>query len=214
MKGRAASVRKWALLLASGVVVALVVIALLAVVGSSTSQSETRDVTVSDGRMRAQTRERFGFWRIQATSIVEPLQGWMPHDDPSQLPQPPAWRRAMLERTSEILIYDVIELGRPWPIATSQPTTVPADRSWTSITPRRYHFGPLSIEWPGYIYWPGLLAWISIITAAWALAWVAATIARSRIRRARGQCLDCGYSLAGISGERCPECGSNVAHDR
>ncbi|MCC6968880.1 MAG: hypothetical protein IT434_01540 [Phycisphaerales bacterium] len=214
MKGRATSVWRWAWLLASGVAVALVVIALLAVVGSNTSLAPAPTTTARDGGRLAKVFAKCNLWKVDLSLAVLPVGASAFSGESSPLESAPMWRAAMMQRSDSMVIYKCIELGRPWPIATSQPSSIPADGSWTSITPHWYHFGPLSIEWPGYVYWPGLLAWIGVITAAWMLAWVAATIARRRIRRARGQCVDCGYSLAGISGERCPECGSIVAHDR
>jgi hypothetical protein len=57
-------------------------------------------------------------------------------------------------------------------------------------------------------YWPGFLADIFFygIAGGGLLVWLVGT--RRRIRRRRGECLNCGYALAGLT--TCPECGAQT----
>ena len=63
---------------------------------------------------------------------------------------------------------------------------------------------------PYYPAWPGF----TINTACWASVWwvvfLLLSVTRRRIRKARGQCLHCGYSLRNLASPRCPECGTVI----
>lgn len=55
--------------------------------------------------------------------------------------------------------------------------------------------------------WLGLIANVAIFTAALvAIRWLACSI-RIAVRSRRGLCVCCGYSLQGVRGHVCPECG-------
>jgi hypothetical protein len=73
---------------------------------------------------------------------------------------------------------------------------------------------PSPIKPPHYLsvrpIWPGFA--INTIFYA-AIVWVlffAPGMVRRRLRRKRGQCAACGYSLRGIAGGKCPECGASI----
>ena len=55
------------------------------------------------------------------------------------------------------------------------------------------------------VFWPTML--LLILWGALAYPTVARSVRRRRWR-ARGQCVECGYSLRGLPGARCPECGA------
>jgi hypothetical protein len=65
------------------------------------------------------------------------------------------------------------------------------------------HF-PLRPIWPGFA-----INTIFYAAIVWVLFAVPATI-RRRVRRKRGQCAACGYSLRESVSEKCPECGAAV----
>src|SRR5262249_38278223 len=59
--------------------------------------------------------------------------------------------------------------------------------------------------------WSGLLVTTAVYTILWAPLLYLPAVLRAgfrRVRRARGLCPRCGYSLAGLAGEVCPECGT------
>jgi hypothetical protein len=67
-------------------------------------------------------------------------------------------------------------------------------------------FLPVTPLWPGFA-----INTIFYAAIVWGLFAVPGAI-RKRVRRKRGQCAACGYSLRGSSGEKCPECGAAVPH--
>ena len=77
---------------------------------------------------------------------------------------------------------------------------------------------PQNKRWPGLYElpvlpdWPGLvLNTIFFSALAWGFWQLPLNLRRSR-RRARGQCVRCGYALAGLPpGSPCPECGPSSA---
>jgi hypothetical protein len=84
-----------------------------------------------------------------------------------------------------------------------------------------YHFGHQWIAWAHDGSWPNgffILAcpyWIALVVTVLP---VSILIVTSRIRRAsrlrKGQCISCGYDLAGNVSGVCPECGTAVARKR
>ncbi len=64
--------------------------------------------------------------------------------------------------------------------------------------------------WSGYVH--NALSLLALLLTIYSLGWiprsvVAAMTARTKRRLARGQCVHCGYSLAGLPAGKCPECG-------
>ncbi len=71
------------------------------------------------------------------------------------------------------------------------------------FTPRALPYTPV---WPGFLL--NILTWA---TAWWICRW-GILGARTRYRRKRGSCIQCGYSQRGLPAEsRCPECGRGNA---
>jgi hypothetical protein len=58
---------------------------------------------------------------------------------------------------------------------------------------------------------PGLALNTIVYGMLWALLLLAPGAIRRRIRRAKGRCPTCGFSLAGQAQPGCPECGSGRA---
>lgn len=54
--------------------------------------------------------------------------------------------------------------------------------------------------------WPITL----VAIAAVAIPWTRRTLREQARRLERGECLNCGYSLRGLTSKRCPECGTAV----
>jgi hypothetical protein len=65
-------------------------------------------------------------------------------------------------------------------------------------------------EWPVDVIWPGMIANVLIYFTGFAAPWWFADLRRA-IRRRRGACTRCGYSLAGDRTGVCPECGQVAA---
>lgn len=59
--------------------------------------------------------------------------------------------------------------------------------------------------------WGGLLGDTLVYAVAWFAVLSAIVSTRRILLVRRGKCLDCGYSLVGLNGHRCPECGANIA---
>ena len=83
-----------------------------------------------------------------------------------------------------------------------------------SIQAHHYHAPPDHL--PLTPIWPGLIANTAIYTAIiWALFWFLPAL-RSRIHRWRNPsavpCRNCGYDLAGLASDECPECGHAITH--
>jgi hypothetical protein len=89
-------------------------------------------------------------------------------------------------------------------VVTSDPT-VPTNPlgSWFTVTTLL----PIRPLWPG-LAWNTLIyaaTWFSVLFGAYQF-W---RTARSTLRRRRNQCPACGYSLAGVATNLCPECGKS-----
>ena len=69
-----------------------------------------------------------------------------------------------------------------------------------------------TLRLPNTPLWPGLvLNTLFYAALAWGV-WQLPLALRRRRRRARGQCVRCGYALAGLpTGSPCPECGPSTA---
>jgi len=86
-------------------------------------------------------------------------------------------------------------------------TSFPTVKPW-------YVSGPFSLWWQhraGDREWSiGFPAWpIAIAALGWGL-WRCWRAEQSSRRTKLGQCLHCGYSLDGLSSEKCPECGESI----
>lgn len=83
--------------------------------------------------------------------------------------------------------------------------------NWTSIRAPWYDRG-LLIRKRGWLFFRPRPLLFAGNTAFYALIWlIPATVVndgRLRRRRKRGLCERCGYSLEGLTGERCPECSA------
>lgn len=105
----------------------------------------------------------------------------------------------------------VWKLTRRWWVAGLVPVAACAAGVWFWWFEKRTHG-------PWYIRSEGLAILLSIATSAalWHLwiggaLWVwAVKIGRRSAREHSGCCTACGYSLAGLAGDRCPECGRRV----
>lgn len=49
------------------------------------------------------------------------------------------------------------------------------------------------------------------VALLWVGGWTAAWLIRSAIRRRRGLCVGCGFSLYGLAEQTCPECGASIS---
>lgn len=58
--------------------------------------------------------------------------------------------------------------------------------------------------------WRGFIGNAAVFAGVLAMAWGGPGVVRRAIRRRRGCCVACGYSLLGALGGRCPECGVKV----
>jgi hypothetical protein len=100
--------------------------------------------------------------------------------------------------------WQEVELGRAisnkWNWLASLPQTGPRG----SPPLPRYHELPLIPLFPGFaintIFYAAIV-WVLFITPR---------AIRKRVRRKRGQCAACGYSLRGITADKCPECGATA----
>ena len=86
---------------------------------------------------------------------------------------------------------------------------------------RRRHLSPRTIRCYQFVgcashtFWRGRFR-VSKVGGAQpttAIVWMLFAVpgaVRRRVRIKRGQCASCGYSLRGITSEKCPECGAAV----
>ncbi|MBN8598705.1 MAG: hypothetical protein J0L78_13625 [Planctomycetes bacterium] len=65
-------------------------------------------------------------------------------------------------------------------------------------------------QWPTYIIWRGMILNVLFFAAVFSCPWWIRELVRWR-RARNGRCVHCGYSIAGLSSEKCPECGWEVA---
>lgn len=75
------------------------------------------------------------------------------------------------------------------------------------IPPRLFYH---SNQWPTDIIWRGMILNVLFFAAVFSCPWWMGSLVRWRRARA-GRCVRCGYSIAGLSSEKCPECGWEVA---
>ncbi len=96
-----------------------------------------------------------------------------------------------------------------WPWEALDPSSRP-DQNSDEFDP--FHVYAKRQHW--YVPTGFLARGVAIDSAAFAVAWWLALLAPGRVgaalRRRRGQCLACGYSLAGNTSGVCPECGGTV----
>lgn len=112
----------------------------------------------------------------------------------------------------------VIECG--WPLRSAW--------GWWEVPLYQTHVGPPSggIHWfqrswsgfhldypiPWYPLWSGLIVNAIVWGSAIGVVPVCIRLVRRRLRDRRGCCIKCGYSLAGLKSDACPECGTERAY--
>lgn len=65
-------------------------------------------------------------------------------------------------------------------------------------------------NWPSQIIWRGMILNVLFFTAVFGSPWWIRALVRWR-RARNGRCVRCGYSIAELNSEKCPECGSAAA---
>ncbi|HVP73470.1 MAG TPA: hypothetical protein VMS30_07000 [Phycisphaerales bacterium] len=140
----------------------------------------------------------------------------------------PTWAPFLQPRTGvDLDQVQVIADARGWPVPAfcggfetwrSEPRDASVKISRTfhaSVLPRFSANGELSASRTRLIplnpIWSGLVIDALFFTAGWCsltLILAGPGVLKRSLRRHRGACLACGYSLRGIASERCPECGA------
>jgi len=148
---------------------------------------------------------------------------------------PPAWSRAArAPETADVHLgpdlkpMTLIEEARGWPLPAlcwsmeASPGSVP----WVLVDdavrggfvighwadPNSMIHGPRVMPWRpnGWRFGACVAAWAALA----AVVLVAPRAARFLLRARRGQCRACGFSLTGLTGDRCPECGRTTGRSQ
>jgi hypothetical protein len=116
------------------------------------------------------------------------------------------WIRTLERRTT----YAVVSTPPVAPATRWAATTAGVQDTALSLQGLPLGGVPIPREFAVTPIWPGFGVVWAIHAAALALAWIGARRARPLIRRWRGLCERCGYSLEGLIAAVCPECGTPV----
>ncbi len=160
------------------------------------------------------------------------MAGWPPQPEDAWRELTPRWARACIEApfpTREPVEYrlygqKLTAHGWPWRAlyveaywesgGTPPPmTSLRGGLPLASIPFVRRAAGLLpNATFPLLPIWTGFLANVAVFTTPWAILFIGVPFLRRTIRRRRGRCTLCGYSLHGLPpGSPCPECGVTVA---
>lgn len=69
----------------------------------------------------------------------------------------------------------------------------------------------VKVRMPLDVYWPGFVLNVVVFGTCYLLLYVIWLFTRTCWWRRSGRCVECGYDLSGLCGNRCPECGRRAS---
>lgn len=148
------------------------------------------------------------FWPSRSAEMIAMFPEWKPAESsawPHQLPSPPADPAEGVRSEG---------WGWPWISMNWVVTWQEGLHGAVAATKTRgawvVQIHQKGVTFPLVPIWRGFFGNAAVFGMLIGVVWWGPGILRRTIRRRRGRCVKCGYSLRGSSGVTCPECGSRV----
>ncbi len=166
-------------------------------------------------RWEATTFRYAGRFSITYQKLPPPGSQWQMlrtqgEPDPVPFTDEPAWAAAA--RHANPSLVSIGGYGLPWSCVMSLSmfsASGAVENVGIMTTPQL--LGTLGgIRLPVRPIWTGLAADTAVFGSGWWMLLAGSEAIRRGVRRRRGQCIACGYNLAGNTSGACPECGARV----